>query len=142
MNRQTYDKPSTSCKAFCMVRKQLMVYIRNLTSLLRSLARFQILLARAQMKIQPEFLFSIPSSFLVFYILLSPNSIPPVIFKIAEKVVSHVLFSVLNANNLLSPRQSGFRTNFSIETAVTFLCERNPQKTLIMVISLGRSSLT
>ena len=42
------------------------------------------------------------------------------ISKIAEKVVNHLLFSVLNANNLLSPRQFGFRTNFSLETAVTF----------------------
>ena len=41
-----------------------------------------------------------------------PISILPVTFKIAEKVVYN-FFSYLNANNLLSSCQSGFRKNFS-----------------------------
>ena len=49
-----------------------------------------------------------------------PNSILPVILKIAEKVVYHQLSSYLDANNLLSPCQFGFQKNFSTETAVTF----------------------
>ena len=46
-------------------------------------------------------------------------SLLSVISKIAEKVVYHQLFSYLNANNLLSSCQSGFRKNFSTETSVT-----------------------
>ena len=52
-----------------------------------------------------------------------PISILPVISKIAEKVVYHQLSSYLDANNLLSPCQSGFRKNFSTETAVTFFVD-------------------
>ena len=52
-----------------------------------------------------------------------PISILPVISKIAEKVVYHQLFGYLNANNLLSSCQSGFRKNFSTETAVTFFVD-------------------
>ncbi|PFX13381.1 RNA-directed DNA polymerase from mobile element jockey [Stylophora pistillata] len=52
-----------------------------------------------------------------------PVSILPVISKIAEKVVYHQLLSYLNANNLLSSCQSGFRKNFFTETAVTFFVD-------------------
>ena len=52
-----------------------------------------------------------------------PISILPVTFKIAEKVVYNHLFSYLNANNLLSSCQSGFRKNFSTETAVTIFVD-------------------
>ena len=51
-----------------------------------------------------------------------PISILPLTFKIAEKVVYN-FFSHLNANNLLSPCQSGFRKNFSTETAVTIFVD-------------------
>ena len=50
-------------------------------------------------------------------------SLLSVISKIAEKVVYHQLFSYLNANNLLSSCQSGFRKNFSTETSVTFFLD-------------------
>ena len=52
-----------------------------------------------------------------------PISILPVTFKIAEKAVYNHLFSYLNANNLLSSCQSGFRKNFSTETAVTIFVD-------------------
>jgi len=52
-----------------------------------------------------------------------PISILAVIFKITEKVVYHQLFSYLNASNPLSSCQSGFRKNFSTETAVTFFVD-------------------
>ena len=52
-----------------------------------------------------------------------PISIFPVISKIAEKVLYHQLFSYLNANTLLSSCQSGFRKDFSTETAVTFFVD-------------------
>ena len=44
-------------------------------------------------------------------------------FKIAEKVVYNHFFSYLNANNLLSSCQSGFRKNFSTEIAVTIFVD-------------------
>ena len=50
------------------------------------------------------------------------------ISKIAEKVVYHQLFGYLNANNLLSPCQSGFRRNFSTKTAVTVLMDEIRRK--------------
>ena len=50
----------------------------------------------------------------------SPMSILPAVSKIAEKVVYHQLYQYLAENQLLSPYQSGFRKDFSTETAVTF----------------------
>ena len=52
-----------------------------------------------------------------------PISILAVISKIAEKVIYHQLFSYLNASNPLSSCQSGFRKNFSTETAVTLFVD-------------------
>lgn len=67
-----------------------------------------------------------------------PISILSVISKIAEKVVYHQLFSYLNANNLLSSCQYGFRKNFSLKQLSPFLW----MKSVEIVFSLGRSSLT
>lgn len=50
------------------------------------------------------------------------------ISNIAEKVVYHQSLSYLDANNLLSPCQFGFRKNFSAETAATIFYGRNPPK--------------
>ena len=52
-----------------------------------------------------------------------PISVLAVISKITEKVVYHQLFSYLNASNPLSSCQSGFRKNFSTETAVTLFVD-------------------
>ena len=60
--------------------------------------------------------------------LYQPISVLPVISKIAEKVVYHQLFGYVNANNLLSPCQSGFRRNFFTKTAVTVFMDEIRRK--------------
>ena len=60
--------------------------------------------------------------------LYQPIYVLPVISKIAEKVVYHQLFGYVNANNLLSPCQSGFRRNFFTKTAVTVFMDEIRRK--------------
>ena len=48
-----------------------------------------------------------------------PISILPILSKVLEKHVHNSLYEFFLVNNLLSPRQSGFRTKLSCETALT-----------------------
>ena len=52
-----------------------------------------------------------------------PISILPVVSKILEKHVSSTFYTFLNENNLLNPKQSGFRTQHSCQTALTLMTE-------------------
>ena len=53
-----------------------------------------------------------------------PISILPILSKILEKAVFHLLHSYLPENSLLSPYQSGFRANHSSQLAITFLTDK------------------
>ena len=52
-----------------------------------------------------------------------PISILPVVSKILEKHVSSTFYTFLNGNNLINPKQSGFRTQHSCQTALTLMTE-------------------
>ena len=52
-----------------------------------------------------------------------PISILAVVSKILEKHVSSTFYTLLNENNLLNPKQSGFRTQHSCQTALTLMTE-------------------
>ena len=52
-----------------------------------------------------------------------PISILPVVFKILEKHVSSTFYAFLNEQNLLNPKQSGFRSQHSCQTALTLMTE-------------------
>lgn len=52
-----------------------------------------------------------------------PISILPVLSKILEKHVSNALYEFVTSNDLLSPRQSGFRKKHSCETALNLMTD-------------------
>ena len=52
-----------------------------------------------------------------------PISILPVVSKILEKHVSSTSYTFVNEHNLLNPKQSGFRTQHSCQTALTSMTE-------------------
>ena len=52
-----------------------------------------------------------------------PISILPVVSKILEKHVSSRFYAFLNEQNLLNPKQSGFRSQHSCKTALTLMTE-------------------
>ena len=52
-----------------------------------------------------------------------PISILPVVSKILEKHVSSTFYAFLNEQNLLNPKQSGFRSQHSCQTALTLMTE-------------------
>ena len=53
----------------------------------------------------------------------SAISILPVVSKILEKHVSSTFYTFLNEHNLLNPKQAGFRTRHSCQTALTLMTE-------------------
>ena len=69
-----------------------------------------------------------------------PISILPILSKILEKAVHTQLYSYLNDNKMLSPRQSGFRPSHSTATCVTdiidYLLENMNDKQITGAISL------
>ena len=52
-----------------------------------------------------------------------PISILPDVFKILEKHVSSTFYAFLNEQNLLNPKQSGFRSQHSCQTSLTLMTE-------------------
>jgi hypothetical protein len=52
-----------------------------------------------------------------------PISILPVLSKVLERHVSNHLKLFLETNSLFQPNQSGFRTNYSCETALTSIID-------------------
>ena len=52
-----------------------------------------------------------------------PISILPVVSKVLEKLVSSTFYAFLNEQNLLNPKQSGFRSQHSCQTALTLMTE-------------------
>ena len=53
-----------------------------------------------------------------------PVSILPVISKLLERIVYDQLYKYLCDNNLFYSFQSGFRSSFSTDTALTYLCDK------------------
>ena len=53
-----------------------------------------------------------------------PVSILPVVSKILERIAYDQMYSYLCENNLIYEFQSGFRTGFSTNTALTYLCDK------------------
>jgi hypothetical protein len=53
-----------------------------------------------------------------------PVSILPVISKILERIVYKQFYSYLNEHDIIYRFQSGFRSSFSTDTALTYLCDK------------------
>ena len=53
-----------------------------------------------------------------------PVAILPVISKIYEKIVYKQFYNYLNENDLIYKYQSGFRSSFSTDSALTYMCDK------------------
>ena len=74
-----------------------------------------------------------------------PVFILPVVSKILEKHVSSTFYTFLNEHNFLNPKQSGFRTQHSCQTALTLMTEEwlndmhNGELTGVLMIDLCKA---